>query len=164
MPKQLCIIQATCQGTALGKMLNLSSAFRDQFEIRSFRCHLGERPEAEELRQCALLLIHYLRDKHGALSGKAICSELSCGARVVRIPYVTWKPFWPQLGPDPRQAQPGAEAGCFPYGDSFVSRLVQEGLPPHAIVEQYAIHEGSPAHLDALLYENKSTFARLIRT
>ncbi|GAB7081645.1 WcbI family polysaccharide biosynthesis putative acetyltransferase [Megalodesulfovibrio paquesii] len=135
-------------------MLNLSSAFRDQFEVRTFRCHLGERPDAEQLRQCALLIIHYLREKHGALSGKAICSALSSGARVVRIPYVTWKPFWPQLGPDPRQTQPGADPGIFPYGDSFVSRLVQEGLPPQAIVEQYAAHAESPEFLDGLLCSN----------
>lgn len=154
MPKQLCIIQATCQGTALGKMLNLSSAFRDQFEVRSFRCHLGERPETKQLRQCALLIIHYLREKHGALSGKAICSELSFGARVVRIPYVTWKPFWPQLGPPPPQIQPGAVLGSFPYGDSYVNRLIQKGLPVQAIVEQYAAHEESPELLDGLLYRN----------
>ncbi len=163
-----CVLFLTCVGAGPKYFLQLSDDFRRRYRILPYMFNdIKLLPDLlpvveEELAQRPLLIYHdpdclpYLgqyRERYDQFVER-IPPEVTR----ISIPQPGFSPFWPFHCGDPRNAdndRPRNRFGgmpVFPYGDTYVLRLLKEGLPPEEVIERYlAADVSSAVDLDRLL-------------
>jgi hypothetical protein len=138
MNKEICIIAANCQGAYLKTLLPVCEEFKARYEIHYFVNYKHEVIPSELLRKCTLLIYQPLGPKWGDLSRGRLLSRIPKDCHTISFNYLTFPGYWPFNAHDERNA-PDEEFpfGQFPYGDSWIIRMLQEGRSPAEIYETY---------------------------
>jgi hypothetical protein len=127
MTKQFCIIQANCQADGLVKLLYDNPQFNSRFVLRKYTNFLREPVPQEELSTCSVFIYQYLGGKWDELSSDSLLKQLNPKARVLRIPNMMFKgywPFWTNQGPSE-------------FGDYFLDQLIAMKLNKSEIMQIY---------------------------
>lgn len=148
-----CVLFLTCVGAGPKYFLQCSDDFRRRYRIipymfNDIRLLPNLLPEVErEFERRPLIIYHHpdclpylgqYRERYDEFVER-IPPELTR----ISIPQPGFSPFWPFHCGDPRNAddnRPRNRFGhrpVFPYGDSHVLRLLNEGLPPEEVIERY---------------------------
>lgn len=138
MSKKICIISANCQGAYLQELLKASAQFDGSYEIHYYVNYNREVVPDEMLGQCALLIYQPLSGKWGDLSAERLTGKVPPDCKKIAISYITSQLYWPFMASDPRNSPDDAYPfGQFPYGDSQLQELSQQGLDADAVIERY---------------------------
>ncbi len=132
------IVAGNCQASFLWRALKESPQLSEQYDILYFRnFRKGDQSDLapEDLSRCAILL-EQIAHKAPELPNKHL---LPANAHVVSFPILWMNSLWPTAIKDPRNAPTEQHpAGPYPYGDRLVLRLLDDGLGPEEIAQQYA--------------------------
>jgi hypothetical protein len=149
-----CYLFLSCIGAGPKYFLQLSEGFRQQYRIVPYLYNnVALLPEMlaeieRELAEGDPLLIYHSADwlpylgKYREVYDRFV---ESVPARITKIsiPQPGFAPFWPFHCGDPRNAELNrplnryGKLPCYPYGDSYVLRLMKQGLPAEEILSRY---------------------------
>lgn len=149
MPAALCLLHANCQGDALRPLLENSPAFSRFFRIRQYTNYTRQSIAEADLEQCALFLHQRLAPRWGALSTEQILPRLSSSCRVVEIPNLFFKGYWPFWTNAVKTVN---------FADSLLERLLARGLAPEQALHLY--ERGDPALLGDVAAVAEDSLAR----
>jgi polysaccharide biosynthesis acetyltransferase WcbI-like protein len=180
-PRTPCILFLSCIGATPKYFMQQSGDFRRQYRMIPYLFNnIDLLPDMlaaveNELQRSALLLYHepdwlpYLgkyRERYDQF-----VEGIPAHVTRISLPQPGFTPFWPFHCGDPRNAdmeRPRNRYGmlpCFPYGDTYVLRLMKEGLPPDEVIARYlALDVSKEVDLDRLLRGALSMLERQDRT
>lgn len=142
MGRELCLIHANCQGDSLLSLLAASPAFTRHFEIRKYTNYQKEHIPEEDFSRCRLFLYQHLGDKWDDLASSALLARLHPAARVLRVPNLLFKGYWPLWTTQSRMN----------YGDALLDRLAAQGCSEAEALHVYLRGKLKAKYdLDALL-------------
>ncbi len=127
MGKELCIVQANCQGEPLLGRLRTCPEFAQRYECVLFTNYSREPVPDELLGRCSLFLYQFLAPKWGDLSSQTLIGKLPESARHLCIPNMFFTGYWPTWS--------GREG--FDYRCTYLDELVDKGLPAEDVVILY---------------------------
>jgi hypothetical protein len=131
------IVVGNCQARFLFRCLRRNPTIQEHFEpvyVRN-RAHLGIDPVDEgAVRRCRFLL-----EQVGHLTTELACKSLApSDCQTIRFPVVWLNSLWPTHIEDPRNKPSEAfPRGLFPYGDSVILRMLDQGLTPEEASAAY---------------------------
>ncbi|MDE5833731.1 MAG: hypothetical protein K2H64_12290 [Desulfovibrio sp.] len=129
MAKDLCVIYANCQGEALLPLLRLSPDFDRLFDARLYTNYIREKIPARELEEAGLFLYQWLGEDWGEVSSESLLARAPDKARVLCIPNLFFKGYWP-FWTD--------KTGVIEFEDSALEDLLARGLSPEAAQMLYS--------------------------
>ena len=178
--RKACVLFLTCWGGRPKYFLQLSNDFRRQYRIIPYIYNVGAllpRMYAaleKELEHCDLLIyqaydsvpiLKATREHAAQYDHFAQCIPSHVTKIAVPVPY--FPPFWPFHCSDPRNANPNRSPNrygklpVFGYGDSYVLRLLKQGIPPEEVISRYiALDLSKQVDLDKVLDRTRSVLER----
>jgi hypothetical protein len=175
--RQPCVFFMSCIGAAPKYFMQLSDEFRARYRVIPYLFNNKRRlPEMlpivlDELQRSPLLIYHepdwmpYLGTYLDAY--EEFLDAIPGHVSKISVPQPGFWSLWPFHCSDPRNAQadrPRNRYGTLPsfaYGDTYVQRLLKQGLPPDEVVSRYlAVDLATEIDLDNLL---RGSIARLER-
>lgn len=122
--KKLCVISANCQGGPVRRILNDNPAFREQYYPVHYLNFKKQKPSLAEWKNCGLCIYQYLSEEWGELAYDALLGNMPGDSQSIRIPKITWRPFWPTYFDDPRLLPERMQRYANrPYGDKYLWNL-----------------------------------------
>jgi len=135
--KRTVIVAGNCQASFLARALQESPELSGPYQVvyfRNFRKGDQSVLPVEQLETCAIL-VEQIAHKAEELPDK---DRLPADCRVVKFPILWMNSLWPTRAKDPRNTPTDAcPAGPYPYGDSLVLQLLDQGLTPDQVAERY---------------------------
>ncbi len=138
-PKRRFLLYGNCQSIGIFQQLRANPAVTAHFDIQNV-LSFGDPPPGNPLADAA-----YLRSLDGVIWQTAagfpapgFIEHLRPDCRQFRYPALSLKFLWPLHCSDPRNhPEEGMPYGRYPYGDSLVLRLLNQGIPAAEIRQQY---------------------------
>lgn len=175
-----CILFQACWGGRPKYFLQLSNEFRRQYRVVPYIYNHGillPRMYAaleNELEHSALLIytafdsVPILKStrEHANVYTKFM-DGIPSHVTKISIPVPYFPPFWPFHCSDPRNADPNrvrnryGKLPVFGYGDTYVLRLLKQGIPPEEVISRYVeLDLAKQIDLDKLLDRTRSVLER----
>ena len=150
-----CLIFGTCITRAFAYLLTQHSDFCRQYNLHSFSTDGGNQSLSEigippELISTADVVIHHSEewtDWGNERANKELISHISPNAKQISIPYPTFSAFWPFYCSDNRSCvenrylSPMGKQISYPYGDSYVIKLLKSGMSAQEVVSHYTARD-----------------------
>ena len=135
--KRTIIVTGNCQASFLARALQESPELTEPYRIVYFRdFRKGDKsilPD-HDMEKCAILL-EQIAHKAGSIPNRHLAPS---DCKVITFPILWMNSLWPTHTKDPRNTPTEAfPAGPYPYGDSLVLRLLDQGLTPEEAAERY---------------------------
>lgn len=127
MDKELCLVQANCQGEPLAELLSLHPEFSACYRIESFVNYTREAVPSRALKDCRLFLYQWLDAKWGELASENLLAGLSEGARAVCVPNLFFKAYWPFWESNK----------VMDYSDMLLNQFIDRGLSKAEVLHLY---------------------------
>ena len=158
--KKLCLVWSNCQGGSIQAMLNKSPAFTSSYNIKLYVNFRSKEPSESELASCKLFIYQKSPARFNLNWDEQIIEKLlkklpeSC--LTISFPNINWNLFWPFHTKDPRnKAEEGFPDGKYPWGDSYVLEMLDQGFNKDQIFHKYLNFDfTSKVDLDELYNEN----------
>lgn len=128
MAKQICLINANCQGEALIPFLLASPGFYKYFEIQYTLNYKDPNKAQLSLDNYALFLHQYLDSKWGQKSTENISKDIPASCQSIIIPNMLFKGYWPFWT---------GHIKTIEFADILLEDLFNKGLPDSAILPLY---------------------------
>jgi hypothetical protein len=151
-PRKKCLVVATCVGTAYAYFLRLSDAFHREYEVVPYITwkeakHLPESGLTDEALHGSDLVLHLApgwADWGNETDYADLLGRIPPSVPKISLPYPVMLPYWPFHCYDTRNNRTDPEVSryhggpvFYAYGDSYVLKLIRDGLSPDEIVARY---------------------------
>lgn len=124
MEKEICIVQANCQGEPLLNRLAASPEFEARYDCRLFTNYIKEPIPDELFGRCSLFLYQYLNPDWGEFASEHLLRKLPDSARSLCLPNMFFKGYWPFWS---------GELG-FDYRCTHLDEIIALELPPEETI------------------------------
>lgn len=119
-------------------MMNMHPRFSEEYEIHYFVNYQKQKIPEELYPTCELLIYQPLGKIWDDLCSEVLLSRMPAGCRTISFNYLTFPVYWPFFAQDSRNIRDETYPfGQFPYGDSLVLELKEQGTSDDEILERY---------------------------